>query len=1146
MKMTKTIALILLLAVSALTRTQTTGRIAGTVKDQQNALIVGADIAALNQANGEARTAVTDESGNFVVAFLTPGVYRVRIEAGGYNVFTLENVTVRLTETTTINATLGVAGVVTDPITVRTDAPLIKIDNPTLGQLVDGQTAAALPLATRNFTQLFALAPGTSAFLTDNTVVGRNPANVSASGARPSQNNFQINGIDSNFGFASSRSIADPAPESIDEFKIQTSSYDASFGRAGGANVQIVTRSGTNNLRGTIYDYFADTSLNANNPFLKAAGLPRPVLERNIFGFTLGGAIKKDRAFFFASYQATRERNGAARLGSISSNVLIGQGSLALTDDRSRATLLRIFKPVLPNGERARTVNPVALQLLNTRLPSGQFLIPTPQTGARYSGSAVSRFREDQFNLNFDFRLTTRNLLGAKVFFAHAPQISAIYGNANVPGFPTPESNDSTLVSVQDVQSFGPNLTNEARIGFNFFVSDLAPQPPFLDSEFGISRPAAQVYPGFPLISIAIAAGGIRFGTSGLNYQQAAWLTPAFADTLSFTRRTHSIRAGFEFRYYLMNINVPILTRGNIVFQNFNDFLLGITQSAALANGISDRALRAADYNFFVQDDWKFSEKLNLNLGLRYELDLPAYDTRGRIAAFDPALYRPSLTPNGPPQGGIVQAGNPAAGYDLPDDPTDNLPDVPNVGKRLLKSLDANNFAPRVGAAYAPFSKKPFVLRAAFGIYYSRSALAYLVNNIFLPPFYSQMILPNTSTENFGSPFAQNLPTHFPALESPVTGISIDRNIRTPYFQQYNAAAQLGISKNTTLEIAYVGSRGLNLFRQVAINQARLTATNNTPAIANVQNRAPFQGVGVGGSFLQDQSTAQSTYNSLQLNLTRRLSRGLQFQASYTFSKSIDNASGGTGAGTNGLTDTQTNIDTGAIVGNQLDNRANRGLSNFDRRHRFVSSFIWQLPRPAFINHSKIGRALFSGWQIAGIVTAMSGLPVDVVDSQAASFYLGANGGGARPNFDSRFSPTENVPHGYYFNPFAFRRPIVAPGQPIPSSNNTAIAGAVGTDFGNVGRNILPGPNQFNTDFSVSKRFRPNNAKNIEFRIDFFNLFNTVNFANPISNFAAVAQSGGVLDAAGNISENKPGDFGKLVSTSNNPRIVQLALKFNF
>jgi hypothetical protein len=359
------------------------------------------------------------------------------------------------------------------------------------------------------------------------------------------------------------------------------------------------------------------------------------------------------------------------------------------------------------------------------------------------------------------------------------------------------------------------------------------------------------------------------------------------------------------------------------------------------------------------------------------------------------------------------------------------------------------------------------------------------------------------------------------------------------------------------VEIAYVGSRGLNLLRNVGINQARLaspqhpiindvtgaTITTNTPA--NAQLRAPFQGVALSSAgasalpgFGQTQTTARSYYNSLQISATQRLSSGLQFLAAYTFSKSIDNSSGGASSA---------GIETGPILGNQLDDRANRGVSNFDRTHRFVLSYLWDLPRPALASRSTAGRLLFSNWQVAGIITAMSGLPIDIVDSNAGSFYLGANNGLSRPSWApgaTRNTASSNIPTGYFFNPFAFVRPIVLAGQLIPSSNGTATAAATGTDFGDVGTNVLRGPKQTNVDFSIIKRFPFSESKSVEFHAEFFNLFNHVNFNNPISNLNAFASSGGSLDTNGRILN--PGDFGRITSTSNNPRLIQFALKLNF
>jgi hypothetical protein len=298
------------------------------------------------------------------------------------------------------------------------------------------------------------------------------------------------------------------------------------------------------------------------------------------------------------------------------------------------------------------------------------------------------------------------------------------------------------------------------------------------------------------------------------------------------------------------------------------------------------------------------------------------------------------------------------------------------------------------------------------------------------------------------------------------------------------------------------------------------------------------------GGFLQIQTTAQSTYNSLQMSLTRRFAKGVQGLAAYTYGKSIDNSSGTNGGSADAIRD------TAIILGNQLDSRAHRGLSDFDRTHRLVVSFLWDLPHPSFATRSKMGRLFFDGWQMAGIVTAMSGLPIDITDGGAGSFY-GLNSGNnplARPNWAAGAtlsSATSNVPAGYFFNPFAFVRPVVVVARPIPSSNGTARADGLGTDIGNVGRNVLRGPRQANFDFSISKRFRLSEQKNFEFRAEFFNLFNHVNFDNPISNLNVITSSGGSIDAnTGRITS--PGDFGRIVSTSNNPRLIQLGVRINF
>ena len=800
------------------------------------------------------------------------------------------------------------------------------------------------------------------------------------------------------------------------------------------------------------------------------------------------------------------------------------------------------------------SINPVALALLNVKLPSGQFLIPTPQADGHYSGSAISTYGEDQFNLNTDYRINEKDWLAVKFFFSNAPQFFALPGGlTNVPGIGADRKQNNRLVSLQDIHTFSPRTVNEARVGYSFIRQDTFGQKPVKDSDLGIKRANASAYPGLGRIMIGPAGtNAVTIGNSGLGVDiQTNESSTTLVDILSLTRGRHSIRAGGAVIDYHVNLTTNNNRRGQITFQSFNNFLIGTALNSTYGDGINTRNLRTTDYSFFLQDDWKFSRKLTFNLGLRFELDLPPYETRGALSAFDPSLYKPrplsdtAVTGLIVPLAGFVQSNNVISRYDLPE--------VPNVGKRVLTSVDSNNFGPRVGFVYAPVDSGRLVVRGGYGIFHSRPSTLYIGADLTMdfPPMYTIRRSPAGATVPLADPFFP-LPSadQFPVFVKGVAlaGNTFDREIRTPYFQQYNASVQYLLVRDFLLEVAYVGTRGLNLFRNIAINQARLASpqhpivnevtgqaiTTNTPANATL--RAPYQGVEVAG-FTQIQSTAQSTYNSLQMSLTKRLSKGLQLLASYTYAKSLDNASGGSDSFADFA-------DTSGIVGNQFDNRANRGVSDFDRTHRFVVSYLWDLPRPSFALKSTAGSLLLSNCQVAGIITAMSGLPIDIVDGGAGSLYGLSL---ARSNWASgatRSTATSNVPAGYFFNPFAYARPIVLTNQLIPTSKGTAQADATGTDFGNVGRNVLRGPKQVNIDFSIIKRFPISGTKNIELRAEFFNLFNQVNFSNPISNLNAIPTTGFLPN--GQIIAGNAGDFGRIIATSNNPRIIQFALKLNF
>src|SRR6266849_394194 len=707
-------------------QTQTAGRIVGTVRDSQGAVIAGAEVALENLATADKRTTTSDSTGNYSVTLLPPAKYDLKIQAKGFTSAIFHNMWVGLAETTTVNATLQVSPSSVE-VTVTDAPPLLRSDSSELSNTLDSRSLTQLPLPTRNFLQLLTLVTGVTAPLTNNNAIGRNSPNVSVNGSRVTQNSYQINVVDANdISLHDLADVAVPAPESISEVNVQTSLYDATVAGAGGS-LQVVTKSGSNLVHGGMYEYFQNEALNANDANLKAVGEGRPVMRRNVYGATVGGPLRKNKAFFFVSYQGTREANGATDQ-SLYKSVLIAPG---LTNDRSAGTLMNTFGVL--------SIDPIALKLLNQKLPNGQFLIPTPQTAdGRVTGTAVSTYREEQFNSNLDYRAGARDSLTGKFFFAHAPLFSALAGSnfgtpASLPGFGTQITIDNRLLSLQEIHTFNPTSVNEVRFGYSLIRHDELPQEPVKDSSLGIQRSTASQYPGLPLILLARDQGGASIGTSDITYRGR---TPSVSigNVLSLQRGKQNLRFGGEILHSEWRAHVAVGSYGEIDFPTFNDFLIGNTAVsqfpggsfgfAHLGTGLTDRDFITTDYHLFAQDDWKLSSKLTLNLGLRYELDLPPYDSQGRIGGFDPALYRPSMQvdgngfPVGPPAAGIIEAGNALPQY--------SLPGVTRVGRRVLKSIDPNNFAPRIGLALSPLYSGRLAVRSGYGIFYSRPSFFYL------------------------------------------------------------------------------------------------------------------------------------------------------------------------------------------------------------------------------------------------------------------------------------------------------------------------------------------------------------------------------------------------------------------------------------
>jgi outer membrane receptor protein involved in Fe transport len=1129
---------LLIIGVGLANAQVTTGRISGTVTDPNGAVVPNAAVSVTNLETNQSRQTNTGDDGSFAVQLLPPGRYRVEVSAAGFQKFEVEAV-VNITESTTVDAQLGVTGGTTT-VTVEPEAPVLQAETSQTGRVIEGATLRQLPLPTRNFQQLLTLNAGAQSSVSNNTDLGRGDNNISVNGQRTTSNSVRINGVDANsIGTNSTPNLAVPATDSLQEFIVQTSLYDASNGRNAGGNIEAVTRSGGNDFRGNAYLFLRNKALNANEPFVKARGLERPVLTRYQYGGTLGGRIIRDRAFFFGSYQGTRERNGL----SLNNSLTFPSIPARLRDDnRTAAALAATF------GINPALINPVAVNLLNLRLPDNSFAIPssgtaglTARTAVPTVQSGVSRFRENQFNANIDVNLSDSHTLASKFFFADNPTTQANYNFAGTGnrlegqpptqliGFGADFDNRQFLYSLTDTYVFNSNISNQARFGFSRLRVTSIPQEPFTAAQIGISSPLANLYPGAPTIQVAGVDSSFFFGSSPLADQSSRINAWTLQDTLSIVAGKHRIRTGGEFRYSTVKFFFNAFSRGQLIFASFNDFLQGSGVSI-LGSGIYDRAFRVKDFSAFVQDDFKVNERLTLNLGLRYDFyGLPA-DSQNRLVNFVPEQYRLGAPPNG-----VVQAeGGQLAG-------------VPTVTKTLAET-DKNNFSPRVGFAYRLDKAGNLVLRGGYGIYYDRISTRFantqlfnfpylalgvgLVNSAPLPIFrpLSNPFVPLPQPTAF--PTAATIPSPLSALSPvgvPVSGIFVDPELKTPYVQQYNLGVQWQFVKNTVLEVGYVGNKGTNLFQVIAVNQP----IYNRAANSFVPRLAPANILSINknvtGGVHQVQTTANSNYNSLQVTLTRRFAQGLQLTGAYTFGRSFDFYSGGT---VNELTNT---------AGDQFDWRTNYGRSDFNREQRLVISGVYDLPKYNY--ESAVAKALLNDWQIAGVAVFQSGLPFSIIDNPGNAVISRAN---FRPGFSGDIEESGSISSrlNQYFNPSAF---VASCPFGTVSNNTVNCSGTTGigtvtnpffdpnAPFGNTPRNFLTGPGQKNVDISLIKFIPINERFRAEFRAEFFNAFNWVNYANPVTNIALF-----------NPLELNRSLFGRIISASTGPRVIQFGFKLNF
>ena len=1128
------LAIVFWFAMLASAQSPTTGQIAGVVKDATGAVVAGAKIT-LTSSAGVERSTTSDGSGHYAFSLLPPGTYRVEGEKAGFSAATAEGVVVQITQTTSLDLPLTVASQKA-VVEVAAEAPLLDTESPAQGTVINEQQIRQLPLPTRNFQQLLTLTPGTSGPVQNSAELGRGAAPIYVDGMRSTSNSVIINGTDANsIGTGSTPNLAVPATDSLEEFIVQTSQFDASQGRVAGGVVAAVTKSGTDNFHGNAYEFLRNTDLNANNYFLNHSGVPRPQYQRNQFGGTLGGPLVKDRVFFFVSYQGSRERNGTSLLNSVGTVVVPS----ILTNDRSEQTLDNLaqgygvaFCATSPNLGCLQANNQMADFLLQATLPNGQLVIPSAPSNCVPVGGfcnapvvGISKFREDQLNGNLDFQLSNKNRLSAKFFGANNPATQALFnlfGLANalpVPGFGGTANLNQRVLSVDDTYLVTQQIVNNLHFGFGFITTGSQPQEPFTAAQLGISSPLGNLFAGMPEISVA---NEFDLGASPFADNSGVEKTYAANDTLSWQKGRHSLKFGGEYKHHELNETFNLYTRGQMFFLGFSgnpfaDFLGAVADTAGLTimgSGVNNRDVLAHDVNGFVNDDWRVTNRLTLTLGVRYDYFSPFTESRGRFVGFDPDRVTTVQVPGlgAVVTGGFVQAAN----------ASNPLPGVPLVQSSLV-SPDKNNFAPRVGFAWQPRSDNRLVFRGGYGVYYDRANSRLLNNQILDFPYYTlaqafltpistpfvqvpqpnqfPLLFNNASVFPFGGPpaflpRAASIP--FPATVQDVSanGIYPDlHDFRTPYIQQYGFGIENEFANNWMLNLSYVGSAGRKMYRLVDLNQA-VAETALGPAGVYSPGLSALAVQGFGLHVMQ--SSSDSSYNSLQASIKKRFSYGLQFLASYTWSHSFDDYSG----------DPTGTSDVTVVPGNQAPGMLNNyASSDFDRRHRFVFSGIYDLPK-FYKGSTGFAKQAVNGWELSSVIQLQSGTPFSVLTNDTAFIQARANyvpgcdpaeGGSVRSRLDM------------YFNTACF---------------SSATADATG-GFGNTGRNILHGPNQKNVDISVVKFFPVTERTKVEFRSEFFNAFNNVSFQNPDNVIASPS-------------------FGQILEPSTGPRVIQFALKVNF
>ena len=996
---------------------QSTGGIQGTVTDASGAVLSNADVDITSVETGQHQTVTTNDAGVYLLPSLQTGTYTVQVKAPGMQTTTASNIRVAVSTVTRQDFTLQVASS-TQTVEIQGGSPVVETTSVSMGAVVDKRTVQEVPLNGRHFVDLALLVPGTvtppqSGFLTA-PIRGQGTSSFNSGGAREDTVNFMINGVNMN-DLAQNQITFQPTVNTVDEFKIDNSTFSAEYGRNSGSIVNIATRAGTNQVHGELYDYLRNEAFDARN-FINPVGIPQAPFKRNQFGGAGGFPIKKDSTFLFLSYEQLEQRQSIPLSQTVLSPVQRVQAG------NSTDPIIRALLPLIPAGNS--------------------------NNGTVFTGNAIAPVSIYQGTANFTQSFGTKNRFNAYYAMQQDQRNEPPTTQANnLPGYGDSRHGVRQVLTINDTHTISPTLVNEARLGFNRIHITFAAENTLNAANLGINS-GVNAPIGLPQITVtgAFAFGGINGFPQGRGDT-----TMIGSDTVSWVHGNHTIRVGGEYRQTIANSSTQ--TPGTFTFSSIDNFLLD--RANAFTANSSNRAARiyTPSAGAFVQDAYKIRPRLTLNLGLRYDWNGTPYDTRNHFVVFDPTTVS------------LVRVG------------TDG-------GPQNAYNQSALNFQPRFGFAWDAFGTGRTVIRSAYAMFVDQpnnGVVSGLVGN---PPY----SLPVTFSPTTATPFV-TFANAYNFASGSISPTSVSHNYRNGYAQSWNFNLQQQLSQNMVLTASYVGSKGTNLNLARNYNQP----INGVRPYRALSANSPISPGAALGNITVNESIGNSSYQALWVTVDKHLSRNLQFNGSYQWSKSID---------------LNSRNFQGLVVQDSYNVRNDRGLSDFDARHRLVFYGIYDLPLH--------GNRLVEGWEFSLIQTLQSGNPVTFRTSNTALTGVQTVRASITGPVLAGYTPASNGSAtfvGYLQNPSVFFDQ--------------------GNAFGNLGRNVVIGPGFANLDFSLVKNTKITERFNVQLRADAFDLLNQTNFGQP-GTTVRTAQFGLI-----NSTRFPTGDAGS-------SRQLQLALKLRF